>query len=221
MENESNLQVTFSKRRVGLFKKASELCTLSGAEAAIVVFSPGNKAHSFGHPDANTIADRFLTPNSPPVNVANQSTHVQQSSDQTRQKDLEYLAQVESLIEAEKARGEELDQIRKACEKEKWIPSAASIDKLNYQQLDHLKGAVKDFGKNLETQVEKAVKPMMQYDVVPGTYSESFDVSSHGTIVPYGVGNNTVIPYDQGATTGAGEADMSHQFNTGYGRGHF
>ncbi|KAK4485209.1 hypothetical protein RD792_007836 [Penstemon davidsonii] len=32
IENENNLQVTFSKRRVGLFKKASELATLTGAE---------------------------------------------------------------------------------------------------------------------------------------------------------------------------------------------
>ncbi|KAL9317339.1 hypothetical protein ACSQ67_013856 [Phaseolus vulgaris] len=36
MSNESNLQVTFSKRRSGLFKKASELCTLCGAHVALV-----------------------------------------------------------------------------------------------------------------------------------------------------------------------------------------
>ncbi|KAL7236244.1 hypothetical protein ACSBR1_019496 [Camellia fascicularis] len=36
MENESNLQVTFSKRRSGLFKKASELSILCGAEVGIM-----------------------------------------------------------------------------------------------------------------------------------------------------------------------------------------
>ncbi|PHT64203.1 hypothetical protein T459_31873 [Capsicum annuum] len=52
MKNESNMQFTFSKHRAGLFKKASELCTLCGDEIAIVVFSPGkaNKVYSFGHP---------------------------------------------------------------------------------------------------------------------------------------------------------------------------
>lgn len=60
MEKESNLQVTFSKRRAGLFKKASELCTLCGAEAAIVVFSPGNKAFSFGHPSVDEVVDHFF-----------------------------------------------------------------------------------------------------------------------------------------------------------------
>uniref|UniRef100_M1DBR2 MADS-box protein n=1 Tax=Solanum tuberosum TaxID=4113 RepID=M1DBR2_SOLTU len=39
----SNLGVTFSKRRAGLFKKASELCTLCGAEIVIVIFSPDGK----------------------------------------------------------------------------------------------------------------------------------------------------------------------------------
>ena len=39
----NHLQVTFSKHRSGLFKKASELCTLSGANVAIIVFSPIRK----------------------------------------------------------------------------------------------------------------------------------------------------------------------------------
>ncbi|WMV25409.1 hypothetical protein MTR67_018794 [Solanum verrucosum] len=39
----SNLGVTFSKCRAGLFKKASELCTLCGAEIVIVIFPPTAK----------------------------------------------------------------------------------------------------------------------------------------------------------------------------------
>jgi hypothetical protein len=53
MSNESNMLVTFSKRRSGLFKKASELCTLCGVDVALVVFSPSEKAFSFGHPTPN------------------------------------------------------------------------------------------------------------------------------------------------------------------------
>ncbi|XP_075095323.1 agamous-like MADS-box protein AGL62 [Nicotiana tabacum] len=60
MQNESNLQVTFSKRRAGLFKKASDLCTLCGAEVALVVFSPGCKPYSFGHPNVNETIDKYL-----------------------------------------------------------------------------------------------------------------------------------------------------------------
>ncbi|GAU39514.1 hypothetical protein TSUD_68780 [Trifolium subterraneum] len=53
-------QVTFSKRRKGLFKKANELSILCGVEVAIVVFSPGNKPYSFGHPGVDVVAAKYL-----------------------------------------------------------------------------------------------------------------------------------------------------------------
>ncbi|KAK7282611.1 hypothetical protein RIF29_11526 [Crotalaria pallida] len=53
-------QVTFSKRRTGLFKKASELSILCGTEVAAVVFSPGNKPYSFAHPNVDAVAAEFL-----------------------------------------------------------------------------------------------------------------------------------------------------------------
>ncbi|MCL7047308.1 hypothetical protein MKW94_019744 [Papaver nudicaule] len=61
IDNKANRQVTFSKRRNGLFTKASELCVLCGAELAIIVFSPARKAFVFGHPDPRYIINRFLT----------------------------------------------------------------------------------------------------------------------------------------------------------------
>jgi hypothetical protein len=59
IESEEARQVCFSKRRAGLFKKASELVVLCGAEVAAVVFSPAGKAFSFGHPSVEAILDRF------------------------------------------------------------------------------------------------------------------------------------------------------------------
>lgn len=60
LTNRSAQHVTFSKRRSGLFKKASELCVLTGAEIAIITESPGTKLFCFGHPSADTVLDRFL-----------------------------------------------------------------------------------------------------------------------------------------------------------------
>ncbi|KAJ9690897.1 hypothetical protein PVL29_013180 [Vitis rotundifolia] len=60
IEKKSSLEVTFSKRRTGLFKKAGDVCVLCGAEAAVIVFSPGGKAFVFGHPTADAVIDRFL-----------------------------------------------------------------------------------------------------------------------------------------------------------------
>lgn len=47
IENPSSRQVTFSKRRNGLLKKAYELSILCDAEVALLVFSPSGKAHHF------------------------------------------------------------------------------------------------------------------------------------------------------------------------------
>lgn len=74
MVNDSNLQVTFSKRRAGLFKKASELCTLCGVDVVIVVFSPGKKAFSFGHPNVDDLVDRFFSRSPPPQSSTTTST---------------------------------------------------------------------------------------------------------------------------------------------------
>ncbi|KAL8045156.1 hypothetical protein ABFX02_08G094400 [Erythranthe guttata] len=61
IEKRSSLQVTFSKRRMGLFRKASELSVLCGAEIAILVQSPANKIFSYGHPSVETLFHRYQT----------------------------------------------------------------------------------------------------------------------------------------------------------------
>ncbi|KAH7837967.1 hypothetical protein Vadar_020221 [Vaccinium darrowii] len=59
-ENEEKRLVTFSKRRTGLYKKSSELCTLCGTQLAILIFSPSGKPFSFAHPNIEVIARRVL-----------------------------------------------------------------------------------------------------------------------------------------------------------------
>ncbi|KAL7114592.1 hypothetical protein ACP275_04G130400 [Erythranthe tilingii] len=61
IEKKSSLQVTFSKRRMGLFRKASEISVLCGAEIAILVQSPANKIYSYGHPSVETLFHRYQT----------------------------------------------------------------------------------------------------------------------------------------------------------------
>ncbi|KAG0542209.1 hypothetical protein BDA96_02G083700, partial [Sorghum bicolor] len=60
IENENTRQVCFSKRRQGLFKKASEISILCGAMVGSVVFSSFGKSFSFGHPSIDDVANRFL-----------------------------------------------------------------------------------------------------------------------------------------------------------------
>ncbi|XP_071932555.1 MADS-box protein SOC1 isoform X1 [Coffea arabica] len=48
IENATSRQVTFSKRRNGLLKKAFELSVLCDAEVALIIFSPRGKLYEFG-----------------------------------------------------------------------------------------------------------------------------------------------------------------------------
>nr|XP_009781581.1 PREDICTED: agamous-like MADS-box protein AGL61 [Nicotiana sylvestris] len=63
IESEDDRYATFSKRRSGLYKKASELVKLCNVDVGIVLFSPTGKPFSFFHPTSEAIIDRFLNPN--------------------------------------------------------------------------------------------------------------------------------------------------------------
>jgi pheromone receptor transcription factor len=57
IENEDDRLITFSKCRSSIYKKASELVTLCGAEVGVVIFSPARKPFSFGHPSVESVAN--------------------------------------------------------------------------------------------------------------------------------------------------------------------
>ncbi|KAK2384305.1 agamous MADS-box protein AGL62 [Trifolium repens] len=59
LDKQANKQVTFSKRRQGLFRKASELCVLCDVHA-IIVFSSADKLYCFGQPNTDTIINSYL-----------------------------------------------------------------------------------------------------------------------------------------------------------------
>lgn len=54
IENATNRQVTFSKRRSGLFKKARELTILCDAKVSILICSSTAKAHEYISPSTTT-----------------------------------------------------------------------------------------------------------------------------------------------------------------------
>ncbi|XP_023733276.1 agamous-like MADS-box protein AGL62 [Lactuca sativa] len=63
IEDPNSLQVAFSKRRTGLFKKAAEICVLTGAQIAILVTSPADRFYGFRHPNTDVLFDDFLNDN--------------------------------------------------------------------------------------------------------------------------------------------------------------
>ncbi|KAM1008270.1 hypothetical protein ACFX2J_004727 [Malus domestica] len=144
VEDSSSRQVTFSKRRTGLFKKANELATLCGAEIAVLVFSPGGKPFSFGHPNMESIADRFLNQECP------KSKFRVSKNDEKAGRLNQQLEDMESQLEAEKKRGLVLD---KAVLKAKGLPlkgKPPSFRELSRADLRKMKASLEALRENVK-----------------------------------------------------------------------
>ncbi|XP_020113238.1 MADS-box transcription factor 50-like, partial [Ananas comosus] len=61
IENTASRQVTFSKRRNGLLKKAFELSVLCDAEVALVIFSTAGKLYEFASSNMQKTIDRYTS----------------------------------------------------------------------------------------------------------------------------------------------------------------
>ncbi|XP_024028272.1 MADS-box protein AGL42-like isoform X2 [Morus notabilis] len=59
IENATNRQVTFSKRRNGLLKKAHELSVLCDVEVAVIIFSQKGRLYEFSSTDMRKIIERY------------------------------------------------------------------------------------------------------------------------------------------------------------------
>ncbi|KAF7820946.1 transcription factor CAULIFLOWER D-like [Senna tora] len=55
IENKINRQVTFSKRRNGLLKKAYELSVLCDAEVALIIFSSRGKLFQYSSSESDSV----------------------------------------------------------------------------------------------------------------------------------------------------------------------
>ncbi|XP_028551762.1 MADS-box transcription factor 31-like [Dendrobium catenatum] len=81
IENTNNRQVTFSKRRVGLLKKAHELAVLTDARIGLIVFSASGKLYQYQSPGSSMeeIIDRFLKAEN--IQFENRNIHQQLHSE--------------------------------------------------------------------------------------------------------------------------------------------
>lgn len=117
IENEEDRLITFSKRRSGIYKKASELATLCGADVGVVVFSPSGRPFSFASPSMEHIANRFLSRN--PLQDADETHHLMEAHRRRRVEELNrQYNQLQAQLEAEKAKGKELRMLAKATDKD-------------------------------------------------------------------------------------------------------
>ncbi|KAL3522363.1 hypothetical protein ACH5RR_015197 [Cinchona calisaya] len=151
IEKKSNLQVTFSKRRKGLFKKAAELSVLSGADIGVIVQSPAGKIFATGsRASIDAIIDRYLAGTS--------------NNNQFHQ-----VVSVDQLVE-EKKYGEIVKKIEEEKTKEKCLMESMVDNAKGFRRdlaiEDHLTlndpvermAAMEELKKNVERKIEKMSK---------------------------------------------------------------
>ncbi|CAA0832345.1 AGAMOUS-like 29 [Striga hermonthica] len=143
--------VTFSKRRAGLFKKATELSILCGAHIAIIIFSLRGRAYSFGHPNVESVAGRFFNRNPPipdPHAVWAHAAMLAHLKDECEKKAQE--------LEAQKRRGKELEA---ALESSGGVTDE-QLSRLGWDQLRDLKQRLEKLRDGmLENPAEEEVGP--------------------------------------------------------------
>ena len=146
IKKETHRQVTFSKRRAGLFKKASELCTLCGAEVGIIVYSPAKKPFSFGHPSVESVLDRYLSRN----NLSITQTEKPQGNAAASSSVLNVeLTQIVSQLEEEKKKGQAMADVRKGNAARRLVTNwwEGPVDEMNVVQLQVMKCALEELRK--------------------------------------------------------------------------
>ncbi|KAK7355026.1 hypothetical protein VNO80_14271 [Phaseolus coccineus] len=150
MSNEHNLRVTFSKRRTGIFKKASELATLCGVDIALIMFSPSNQVFSFGSPNVDPVIQRYTAQGPPPL-LTLDLNEAHSTVDEG-----ELHAQLNNLSDqmaAEKKHEEALKRLMKDVEEHSWC--AMPMESMNDTQLEKYKKMLEDLKERVNEKREK------------------------------------------------------------------
>jgi len=157
VEKESQKQVTFSKRRQGLFRKTSELCVLCDVHAAIIVFSPGDKLFCFGQPDANSVLNSYIK-GTTEFEDSKAAENFLTYQDYNRQYE-----EAQKMLEMEKKKLEDVQNLAKIFNKggDWWNDS---IDDMSSDQLEQFMVSIYELRRKL---VERADELVMKQSAMP------------------------------------------------------
>ncbi|KAF3682733.1 Floral homeotic protein DEFICIENS [Capsicum annuum] len=96
IENSTNRQVTYSKRRNGIFKKARELAVLCDAKIFIIMFSSTKKYHDYTSP--NTTTKKMIDQYQSTLGVDIWSTQYERTGEDMSGLNLQELCQLQESI---------------------------------------------------------------------------------------------------------------------------
>ncbi|XP_047331315.1 agamous-like MADS-box protein AGL62 [Impatiens glandulifera] len=165
INSKSDRRVSFSKRRPTIFKKANELCILTGSEIAIIVFSPTGKAFSFGYPNVDSVTERFVN-----KILFIRDDNNMKPFDENVHKLNEHCGRIQRALGEDENHGKVLDEVLK-CMK-------PSINEMNFQEILEFKTHLEEFKIKFENMMVGSedsvvsVKQVKDFDInaLPNDY---------------------------------------------------
>lgn len=150
IENSTNRQVTYSKRRNGIFKKAKELTVLCDAKISIIMLSSTRKYHEYTSP--NTTTKKMIDQYQSTLGVDIWSTHYEKM-----QENLKRLKEINNKLRREirQRTGEDMSglNLQELCHLQENISEAvAEIRERKYHMIRGQTETFKKKVKNLEQQ---------------------------------------------------------------------
>ncbi|KAL2236875.1 MADS-box transcription factor 17-like [Sesamum indicum] len=216
IESQDDLYATFSKRRLGLYKKASELSTLCGIDVGIIIFSPTDNPYSFFHPSMESVIERYRNPNQPPSNLA----RIVEGHTRTRIVQLnKRLDEVQDMKELIKEQEKYLDEVDKTRPQGWWeqIP----VESLNAQQVQEWKAWFGNLHARVTSRIEELTNggsgPLENAPIFPDPPGAST------TIFPSIYAQNYVPPAGTSCAPGGGiigSDQFSGQYYYAHPQGH-
>jgi hypothetical protein len=143
VEEKNKRHVTFTKRKLGLFNKVTELSILCQVDTALIITSPNGKHYVCGYPNPDTVVQRFLGAPKQHV-VSNQQQQEEESIEALR---LQYEATHNQLKQEKKL----LKEITEAQKINPSFPSwwNLSIDDMDLESLQNFKTCLENLRLNL------------------------------------------------------------------------
>ncbi|XP_059306992.1 agamous-like MADS-box protein AGL61 [Lycium ferocissimum] len=147
IEKEDARYATFSKRRKGLYKKASELIgQYDDLDIGIIMFSPTGKPYSFVHPTVDAVTDRLLYPNM----LSSESNRLAAENSRNKVKELQV-----KLDDYDITENDEADEINRWDSIEEFDAEEIKKDKIWFKSIDEML-------KNRLIQLENGASPSAQ-----------------------------------------------------------
>ncbi|RDX78317.1 Agamous-like MADS-box protein AGL62, partial [Mucuna pruriens] len=163
VEQLNKRHVTFSKRKLGLFNKLTELSLLCQVETAMIVTSQNGKLYTCGYPDTDVVIHRYLVGGLPPHRNEARKKKQQELVESLR---LEYEA-VHNRLKEEKER---LQAITIETQKSNFYFSSwwnLSTNHMDLENLEQFKTSLEHLKFNLVGAVQEKQLNSMPLAIVP------------------------------------------------------